>query len=721
MASVLVLMLLFAANQPVQALVESVGEVTEPATAMPGEKPQAEPKVTLAEAVATARKVLPIPAEWGEPQGMLEPYMPGLVWILNWDGGRQGGASAMVDALTGRVVQFYDHRCCSTRTQPFRLTRSEAEPEAVRWLKQLVGPELAGQMAPAPDQGQRELHIGEPSHHFQWERTALGHPMPEDGVTIGIDGVTGELSQFSLAWTDGASFALPQQRLPEEEAERLFLANLSLRLAYRHSEGTGEYRLVYRSNALLMPGYLTQAGEMLNYAGRPQRPQQERMRLVEAPEQPFSPPAKPLDQAAALAVAQAIVGRTDDPSEITRSHWAAEEGRNPAWHIAWMGEGESYQHVTVDAVTGLVTAMHHYDAGDYEEAVTWKLSVAEAEEAVATFLRTHRPDLAGGVAILHDPSVEAMVAESGGSLYPVWIVELHRGLPVENLGQIIEVDMVSGQVRGLWFEPKEQRASLPEPELASLSEEQARELFLKAKGVMLGWHSFWRDGERTDPQLVWTLGHGPMAGIDAVTGAALDWQGRELVDSQSPTDIAGHTAAREIELLWARGIADTRGGRFEPDLQISTGDALRWLTQATTGHIYERRQGEPPGSSPLEQFIAANPSASYLRAALEAGIIRPEEFPGQVELGAPVSRERFALWAVRALGHERIAAMAVRIPMAFTDAAEVSGPYANAVAILAGLGLVQADADGKFNPKGNLTRGDAARIIYRLAEEAGAE
>ncbi|HHW00656.1 MAG TPA: S-layer homology domain-containing protein, partial [Clostridiaceae bacterium] len=50
----------------------------------------------------------------------------------------------------------------------------------------------------------------------------------------------------------------------------------------------------------------------------------------------------------------------------------------------------------------------------------------------------------------------------------------------------------------------------------------------------------------------------------------------------------------------------------------------------------------------------------------------------------------------------------------FTDEAEISGYAKEAVAAIQKAGIIKGTGDGRFAPKNNATRAEAAVIIYRL-------
>ena len=58
--------------------------------------------------------------------------------------------------------------------------------------------------------------------------------------------------------------------------------------------------------------------------------------------------------------------------------------------------------------------------------------------------------------------------------------------------------------------------------------------------------------------------------------------------------------------------------------------------------------------------------------------------------------------------------LAVSANAAFKDDTKISDDYAEAVAVLNGMGVFKGYEDGSFKPEGNITRAEVATIIYRI-------
>ena len=58
--------------------------------------------------------------------------------------------------------------------------------------------------------------------------------------------------------------------------------------------------------------------------------------------------------------------------------------------------------------------------------------------------------------------------------------------------------------------------------------------------------------------------------------------------------------------------------------------------------------------------------------------------------------------------------LAVSANAAFKDDKSISDDYAEAVAVLNGMGVFKGYEDGSFKPEGNITRAEVATIVYRI-------
>lgn len=158
------------------------------------------------------------------------------------------------------------------------------------------------------------------------------------------------------------------------------------------------------------------------------------------------------------------------------------------------------------------------------------------------------------------------------------------------------------------------------------------------------------------------------------------------------TDINGHYAEKAIKTLAQFGIG-FEAGEYKPDELITQQEYAALLMS-----IFEY-------NSPilLRDSEAVN---SYYVRAVNDDIIREED-------GNPkdaLTREKAAVYMIRAMGAEEYAQLSGIYRQIFPDVTENIG-Y---IDILAGMKVFNGDENGNFNPHKNLTRADAAMIIYNF-------
>ncbi|MFZ5825692.1 MAG: YcdB/YcdC domain-containing protein [Bacillota bacterium] len=726
------------ASAPAVAMSKPVETRPAPLPAPGGESEElVQPKLSRDEAIAIARGLFTIPAELGEPNVGIHQDRVSAVWSLTWQSSskqpEQTRIEVRVDAVTGTLLRYSAWKGGQEEPLALSFTRSEAKARAEERFAELVPAEYREGLRYV-ESPLNASYWGGVRYQFNWVREVKGYPLAGNGVYITIDARSGEMTEYNLHWQRDVDPTLPETIITQAEAEEAYRSQVGLVLQYQRFtvRGTdkGEWRLVYRPVIDSFPR-MNQEGQILGHDGKVlDLAALAKSQLVPAGDKPYQKPAQPLEQEEALQIARAATGRTDAPKNSSYSEYG-EETKRSAWDFTWVIEGtegsrRSEQRVRIDAETGLVTQLNHWTEtppfGKDEEV---PVSLKQAQEIAIDFLRTHRPDLAGSL-LLRENEQDPWMRENPDfkpTEYYIRFQQLKNGLPVMGRDLSISISARTGEIRNFWsaFWEEQEGEEFPNPK-ATLSAEQAMAVFFKHQGIEPGWFAFWspNKGEVQKPTLVWQPGtrlH--IQSIDAKTGAPLDWEGRNLIEAMRyPSDIKGHYAEREIELLWARGVFELQDGKFKPDLVISADELARWivLTRGMRPYMaydFAKLESAGAGRAALQAKTSAN--SAYFGAALQSGIILPEELAEIGDINGPVNREIFALWAARAMGYGRIAKMEARIAMNFADKDAVGAKYQNAVALLAGLGVVSGDADGNFGPQKWLTRADAAKILFAVS------
>ena len=182
---------------------------------------------------------------------------------------------------------------------------------------------------------------------------------------------------------------------------------------------------------------------------------------------------------------------------------------------------------------------------------------------------------------------------------------------------------------------------------------------------------------------------------------------------KSFADLTGHWAAKDTELLAAKGIIDgIADNRFAPEGVLTRAEIAALLVRAAG------LEEKALSSGAMNDVHTNDWYAGYVQAAVSAGLIDGYE-DGTFRAGAAVTREELAVLLTRAL---KLASHPVEgtgtAAAAFTDSTSVSVWAKDAVRAAQAAGLVNGLEDGSFRPQAQATRAEAAAMIKRYLLKA---
>lgn len=184
--------------------------------------------------------------------------------------------------------------------------------------------------------------------------------------------------------------------------------------------------------------------------------------------------------------------------------------------------------------------------------------------------------------------------------------------------------------------------------------------------------------------------------IDPFSGKLLNYDNSEYEEDKPPVynDISGHWAEDIIKKLAIYGIGFYESD-FRPDDYIT---------------------GEEYISLLVSSFVSNRPilmrndydKSSEIKLAAERSILKDGE-----DISQNLTRQMAAVYMIRIIGAEKYAQIEGIYKSLFPDVSE----YTGYISILSGMGIMNGDASGKFNPKKNLTRAQAVTIIHNALEK----
>ena len=177
--------------------------------------------------------------------------------------------------------------------------------------------------------------------------------------------------------------------------------------------------------------------------------------------------------------------------------------------------------------------------------------------------------------------------------------------------------------------------------------------------------------------------------IDAFSGNIIKNENEEE-NKISYSDISGHFAEYAINTLAKYGIG-FEGEKFEPSKTITTEEFVVLLTAT-----FKRNDA-----------IILRANADYnseIEMAKRYGILKES---GK-DLKTPLTRENAAIYLIRMMGFEEVAELQGIYNSPFSDVMQNIGH----ISILGAMGVFKGDENNNFNPYNNLTKAEAALVIY---------
>ncbi len=694
--------------------------------------------ISLTDAILLAKQAFPeveFPSEF--TSSYAENYGQG-IWRLNWYNyeTERAEVNVQVNAITGEIIRFgkYNEPDPHQVYSPLpKLEQLEAQRLAESFLQRLIPEKFAEclyeeQAPPRPYLRERNW---QQSYSFQFVRQVNSIPVPANTINVSVNGDTGEILSYNLNWND-IDFPAPEGIITSKQATEVLKEQGELELQYFwpyvQRGGTASPVLAYSYpgiNNLYVDAHTGELQSGYVYYGDEKRMAADTAQA--APSPGLTPEelaevehvAGLLTQEEAESEARALVSIPDYLELQSASLY--KDGRFPelrAWRLYFYSQyvdgernSESF-HVRIDAESGELYSMSHNWPHDSEIKVG-TLSPEQAKEVADAFMQRHNPDKANQVELQSVPTKDE--DKDNALYYSFFYRRMVNDIPfVDNHISVT----VKGEEQGIvtdynvsWVE-----AEFPNPAVA-LSEEEAYEQLV----APYPWKQEYRlvsepvtydeDGRYVQPKqiavLTYRLSSVPSTRFTADQMLPMDSRGEVIEQQQTtvPQDVAGIPAAADIAFLSKVGIIQLDNGLFYPEREITVGEWLEMLSRACGWN-----------SSPIiilprwAEAAADSPYAAAAQAAIAAGLILPGE---NLDMSKVLSREELAVFAVRALGHEQVAAIPGIFQFDALDADQVTPARIGHVAIARGLGIL-VGGGSYYQPQATSTKTTGAVVLMRM-------
>lgn len=227
------------------------------------------------------------------------------------------------------------------------------------------------------------------------------------------------------------------------------------------------------------------------------------------------------------------------------------------------------------------------------------------------------------------------------------------------------------------------------------AEQEAKAVYQKAAGIALFYEYISTKADKTDSELklVYGFAQSNVWGVDPITGKPLVYA-QESAISFGYNDITGHFAQKQIETLAEYGVGYV-GGAFHPNQNLTQKDALSLVIPACGFTLN-------PDSEEYEEALYSN---AYSMGLLTSAEKNPS---------AAMTRASLTKLLVDAAGYGEVAQLKDIYRIGYKDEKAIPADLFGYVAIAKGLGIVQGNTNGNFNPNGVATRAQLAIMLYNI-------
>jgi hypothetical protein len=202
--------------------------------------------------------------------------------------------------------------------------------------------------------------------------------------------------------------------------------------------------------------------------------------------------------------------------------------------------------------------------------------------------------------------------------------------------------------------------------------------------------------------------------LNAVTGGWVSPDSGDPVTLEKPvvTDIEGHWAQKDLQLMLDYQALDVKDGKVSPDAAITRGELIKMLVISMNGGNAGIQYAAGRASS-FADVKSDSPYFPYVERAVDLHILDRSTDGSIFSPDATLTREDMADLIVRALGYGKLAeheSIFAKLP---ASGEQLKHPGADAIVV--GLGIMSADS-GSFLPAETVTKAQAATAFARYLQ-----
>jgi hypothetical protein len=591
--------------------------------------------ITKQKAEALARQYISIPKEYTLQSARLSSdwYANGkrMVWGLEFvkkaNGKHLGTISVGIHADSGQLLSFstYVNNPSAKPSYPLKVDRAAAGQIALEFIGEVAKP-YKDQVLFNPDYGVQLLPplTGQVVHTLRYDRVVNDVPYVDNYIELSVDS-EGHVLNYMFVWEDKVKFPAADSKLTAAQADAKLRAAAKPQLTYLipySEQGKKEPLLAYTLQPIAVDAITGETksgnGYYSPYYGNGSTISETPVSSAPLGEKPK---AGSLTEQQALAAAQAALKLPDNAelngSDYREDYSATDDKSTAVWYFNWrtMKDGKEVgsAYASVNASTGVVLNFNKYSYSD-TAAGTPAISFDKAAELAVDTVKKHLPWLTHELYLVK-PDPEQYKTYNTSNYYFSFIHRVH-GAEVTYDQVNIGINAQTGEATN--FDSYINPVAYPEQAPAVISKDKAIDSWLTYYRTQLTYRTIqtysWqgqpipvekyqlmvaageiKEGdvkEEVTAELVYRLVPRLIEEnvvLDAQTGQWKSMDTGEVTQLEKPkaTDIEGHWAQRQLELMVAYKALDVKDGKVNPNATITRGELIKMLVLArNSGRLY---------------------------------------------------------------------------------------------------------------------------------------
>lgn len=516
----------------------------------------------------------------------------------------------------------------------------------------------------------------------------------ENNVYISVDAQTGDVRNFNINWGKDLKFTDTKDIISKDEAKKIYKDNIDLELLYKVKEidkdvksylgyniiNTDEtvdaktkdilstsYKFTYPVYGLVSPSNIGKISD------------EEENKLINSKE------IISREEASKKIIDTFKLGEGYEVGE--HRLMGIKEKDIYIWEVMvmkQMGNHGSGSGANINAKTGEVIYFSDPGSSMENEKVS-KYSKEELLKKANELIKNMSPEKYKEVEYVEEQNEDLIYSANNISSF-LFVREID-GVKVENDGFRIILSNATGSVLSYNYNWSDLEFESPNN---IIQKDEAKEILLKDKELALEYQRENKEEEEKDVRLVYDFKDKYLT-VDAKKAEIIDNR-KELMEKLGVIeyqDIENSFAKNQIHKLQDYIIL-FEGEEFKPKQEITQEEFLKLLGQINdTYYLYQDK------NYMYERFI-------------EEGVLKREE----KNMQAKVTREEAIKYIIRAFGQEPLESLGDIYKLEYDDVDKISTNLKGHIAIAKGLGIISGE--GNFRPKDNLTREEAAVIIFNI-------